>query len=192
VVLRSIILWFLSAPLLLFAGEGPRAAGVPNFHQVDEHVFRGAQPTPEGFKNLTKLGVKTVIDLRGGNDHTAGEKTVVETLGMKYVHVPMKGLTAPTDEQVARVLALLDQPSASTDWPVFVHCKRGRDRTGTVIACYRITHDHWDNQKALREARLLGMSWVERSMQAYILSYKPPSRAQVANRTPEIRPARAQ
>jgi protein tyrosine/serine phosphatase len=56
---------------------------------------------------------------------------------------------------------------------VFVHCRRGKDRTGTVIACYRIQHDGWDNRHALEEAKEHGMSSFERAMRAYILSFKP-------------------
>jgi protein-tyrosine phosphatase len=66
------------------------------------------------------------------------------------------------------LLGLLNDAAAG---PVFVHCRRGADRTGTVLACYRIAHDGWDNSKALSEARSLGMSWIERAMQSYVLHY---------------------
>jgi protein tyrosine/serine phosphatase len=173
----------------VFCADEPKAPGVENFHQVDEHVYRGAQPSAEGLKSLATLGVKTIVDLRGGGDHTAWEKSEVEKLGMQYVHVPMHGMQAPSNEDVAKVLALLDSPGASSDWPVFVHCKRGRDRTGTVIACYRIQHDHWKNQKALKEARLHGMSWVERAMMSYVLSYKPKETASASSQPPSPPPS---
>ncbi|HLJ50052.1 MAG TPA: protein tyrosine phosphatase family protein [Bryobacteraceae bacterium] len=142
--------------------------GVHNFHQVDEHIYRGAQPLPAGFKSLAKLGVKTVIDLRGGKEHTAEEEGLVKAAGMRYIHIPLGGYSAPTDEEITKILGILND---SGGWPVFVHCRRGADRTGTVVACYRISHDHWQNEKALTEARLHGMSWTERAMQHYILRY---------------------
>ena len=160
---------FCAFPSALSAADAIGAPGVLNFHTVDEHLYRGAQPTPEGFKSLAKLGTKVIVDLREGREHAAFEKTLVEAAGMKYVTVPMRGLNAPTDEQMATVFAVLGD---SSGWPVFVHCKRGADRTGTVIACYRISHDHWRNEKALQEARFYGMSRVERAMQRYILDFK--------------------
>jgi tyrosine-protein phosphatase SIW14 len=154
------------APLSSPAAEAP---GIPTFQLVNDNVYRGGQPSREGIKHLAKIGVRTVIDLRGGREHSSEEGQLVEAAGMRYVHVPMNGLAAPTDQQIAKVLDLLDDASAA---PVFVHCRRGVDRTGTVIACYRIRHDHWDNRKALQEARMSGLSWVERGMQQYILRFE--------------------
>jgi tyrosine-protein phosphatase SIW14 len=88
---------------------------------------------------------------------------------MRYVRLPWSGYKAPTDSQISSVLALL---SDNTAWPVFVHCKRGADRTGTAIACYRIVHDHWSNQEALAEAKTYGMSSIEVSMERFILRFK--------------------
>lgn len=161
-----LVLSLAFAPLCVHAAEAP---GVPKFQTVNERIYRGGQPSREGIKHLAEIGVRTVIDLRGGNDHSAEEETLVEAAGMRYVHVPMNALAAPTDQQIARVLDLLDDGSAA---PVFVHCKRGVDRTGTAIACYRIRHDHWDNRKALTEARMRGLSWVQRGMQQYILHFE--------------------
>jgi len=149
------------------------APGVRNFHQVDPHLYRGAQPTSQGFTSLAKVGIRTVIDLRGGRELREDEQKIVEAAGMHYVHVPMAGLSAPSDQQITTVLGILNDTSA---WPVFVHCRRGADRTGTVIACYRIAHDHWDNEKALREAQFHGMSSLEYAMKQYILHFEAPGK----------------
>jgi len=149
--------------------QAPQAAGVPNFHQLNDIVYRGAQPSPQGFQSLSKLGVKTIIDLRETGGRAIAEKKVVEAAGMKYINIPLSGRSAPTEAQVSRLLALLNDNNSG---PVFVHCRRGADRTGTIIACYRISHDHWDNQKALNEAKMNGMSWTEIAMKHYVLGYK--------------------
>src|SRR5258708_3511779 len=109
--------------------------GIPNFHQVNENVFRSGQPSPEAWPKLAKLGVKTVIDLRRLDEHsTEAEAKAVTAAGMTYVNVPMKGVVAPSESQMTKIFAVL----LNTDGPILVHCKRGADRTGAVIACYRI------------------------------------------------------
>jgi tyrosine-protein phosphatase SIW14 len=154
------------------AAAQSNVAGVPNFHQINDRVYRGAQPTDAGFQSLAKLGVKTIIDLRESGSRSVAERSVVEAAGMRYVTIPFQGMSAPSPENVAKVLALFDDASAG---PVFVHCRRGADRTGTVIACYRIAHDGWDNQKALQEAKTDGMSWTEIAMQHYVKGFHPAS-----------------
>ena len=157
---------FVAAVASLPGASIPDVPGVPNFHQVDEHVYRGAQPRGQGFDGLAKIGIKTVIDLRGERS----EANAVQSAGMRYVRLPWSGYKAPADEQINAVLALLNDNSA---WPVFVHCRRGADRTGTAIACYRIEHDHWTNQRALAEAKTFGMSSMEQAMQHFILAFAP-------------------
>jgi tyrosine-protein phosphatase SIW14 len=90
---------------------------------------------------------------------------------MKYVNVPLQGTNVPADADVAMALALLNDPAAG---PIFVHCRRGADRTGTVIAAYRISHDKWSGEKALHEAQDLGMAWYAGGMKNYIRRYKAP------------------
>jgi tyrosine-protein phosphatase SIW14 len=142
--------------------------GVPNFHQINEQVYRGAQPTAVGFQSLAKLGVKTVIDLREGGSRSVEEQKEVEAAGMRYISIPFAGMSTPSAANVTKVLALFND---SSNGPVFVHCRRGADRTGTVVACYRITHDGWDNRKALLEAKQDGMSWTEVAMKHYVLGF---------------------
>jgi len=167
IVNRSLAVLFLfSLPAL----AGPSVPGINNFSQVDEHVYRGAQPTPEGFQYLAKIGVETVLDLREGGERATGEEQLVTSLGMKYVNVPMTGLTPPTKEEITRILVLLEDAKVGG---VFVHCMRGADRTGAVIAAYRIDHDHWDNSRALKEAMEFGMGFFQVQRQKFIRKFQP-------------------
>ena len=153
--------------LPVFGGSAP---GIKNFDQVDARVYRGGQPTDEGLQYLAKLGVKTIIDLRETGDRSKAEERVATGAGMKYVNVPMTGLTPPTDAEITRILAILED---STAGPVFVHCLRGADRTGAVIAAYHISHDKWDNARALKDAKAHSMSFFQFPRQSYIQNFRP-------------------
>src|SRR5260370_30951085 len=97
--------------LAIPAFAGSSAPGIKNFHQLNEHVYRGAQPADEGFQYLAKIGVKTVIDLREADERSEAEAGVVTALGLKYVNVPMTGLTPPTEQEISRILGILEDDS---------------------------------------------------------------------------------
>src|SRR5436305_3374925 len=109
----------LAPVLLAVSAYGQQApAGVGNLHMVNDHLCRGAQPTDEGFKNLAKMGVKTVVDLREPDSRALAEKKVVEAAGMRYVNNPLYGMQAPPAASVAKALALFNDKDSGT---VFVH-----------------------------------------------------------------------
>src|SRR4051812_38829065 len=86
------------------AADAPPPAGLPRFAQINEHLYRGAQPSPAGLKSLNKLGVHAVIDLRGGGERSGVEEKEVGALGMKYYSIPLHALSAPTDKQISTIL----------------------------------------------------------------------------------------
>lgn len=143
---------------------------IRNFDRVNDHIYRSGELSTVGLQELGAMGIKRVIDLREKGAATAFEKEALEKLGIKYTNIPFAALSAPTDGQVQSVLKLLTNNDPS---PILLHCRRGKDRTGTVIACYRIQHDGWDNRRALAEAKEHGMSSMERGMRAYILHFTP-------------------
>jgi len=169
---RRAAIFSLTATLSLVpAWAGSQNDNLPNFQKVNDRVYRGAQPTNSGFQDLAQLGIKTVIDLRDIGEHSqADEQKIVTDLGMRYVSIPMHGMSTPKDDQVAAVQALLNDPESG---PVFVHCKRGADRTGAVIASYRIDHDGWDSARALKEAMANGMSFFQIPRQSFIRNFQP-------------------
>jgi len=157
-----------------FGGERglPAQFGIGNFGKINERVYRGAQPDAMGILSLKRMGVKTIVNLRMTNDVWNGESSAARTNGMLYVNVPMSGLGRPEDEQVRKALAILN----TSPGPIFIHCQHGCDRTGTIIACYRIQHDLWASQAALREADLYGLSNWERGMRDFILNFGRPQK----------------
>jgi protein tyrosine/serine phosphatase len=155
--------------LLARAADAPDI-NIRNFSPVNDHLYRGGQPTPDGFQALAKAKVSLVIDLREPSEGTEAERRLVEGLGMQYLDVPLPRLSAPSQDQMKRVLSLL---IPDDNGRVFLHCWRGKDRTGTVIACYRIQHDGWTAQRALQEASENGLSRVEHGMRSFILRFQP-------------------
>jgi uncharacterized protein (TIGR01244 family) len=154
--------------LAIAAQEDRSLEKLPNFHQVNENLYRGAQPQSGGLKKLSELGIKTVINLRGASEDTRKEQAEVEASGMRYFNIPMPSLGRPTDEQVERALAIID---ARENWPVFVHCQRGADRTGLIVAAYRISHESWTDEQAITEAKRFGLAGIQFRKKGYISDY---------------------
>ncbi len=142
-----------------------RYAELPNFHQVNSQLYRGAQPKADGLQRLKAIGIKTIVNLRGEDDRTRGESEEARALGLRYYNVSLAEFSGPKDKEVQQVLDIVNAPD---NQPVFVHCRRGEDRTGTIIACYRITHDGWNAARAKQEAESYGMSWTQVGMKKYI------------------------
>lgn len=166
-LIRPFVCLFVAAALPALAGNAP---GIENFDQVDAHVYRGAQPTRKAFRYLASIGVKTVIDLREAGDRSKAEERIVKEAGMAYINVPMTDLTPPTETDLLKILPVLEN---STSGAVFVHCLRGADRTGAVIAAYHIDHDHWDNGRALKDARAHDMGFFQIPRQNFIKNFQP-------------------
>lgn len=141
--------------------------GVGNFGRVNGHLYRGAQPTAEGFAELKKLGVDTVVRLSmGGEEGAAMERGLVEPLGMRFVNLPWSSVHDPNKDQIAEFLTLVRQ---NPDKTFFVHCKAGVDRTGTFVALYRIVLDHWTPAHAIDEMKAFRYRWVFLPhLQAYV------------------------
>lgn len=138
---------------------------LPNFHKVNSSLYRGAQPNKGDYQEIANLGIKTVVNLRGEGEGVLQEEQEVRSRGLRYFNVPFKRAGRPNDADIERVLSIINTPEYQ---PVFVHCKQGADRTGTVIAIYRITHDGWTSKEAKEEANRYGMHLWEIGMKNYI------------------------
>ena len=149
-------------------GREPDPHAVPNFHQVNDKLYRGGQPREGGFRELAALGVNTVINLRDDDARADAEGSEARAAGLRYFNIPLGRLGRPTDEQVARALSLINAPENGV---VFVHCAKGQDRTGTIVAVYRLTHDRWTADRATDEAEHYGMKFWQRGMKGYINDY---------------------
>src|SRR5215471_10147553 len=78
--------------------------GLRNFHQVNEHVYRGAQPAVWGYKTLASMGVKTIIDLRGEGIAKGVEKRLAGESGLNFISMPLDGHRAPSPDEMTKLL----------------------------------------------------------------------------------------
>jgi protein tyrosine/serine phosphatase len=118
-------------------------SGLPNFHRVTPDLYRGAQPTAEGMRRLEAMGIRTVVSLRAFND----DESLLPQTALAHPRIRFK-TWHPEDEDVVRFLRIVADPANA---PVFVHCQHGSDRTGTMIAIYRIAVQGWSKEEAIRE-----------------------------------------
>jgi protein tyrosine phosphatase (PTP) superfamily phosphohydrolase (DUF442 family) len=141
---------------------------IVNYDRVDEKLCRGAQPNSAGLAALAKDGVTLVINLRQPADGWVLEYAECGSLGMTYVNVPLSGTESPKLEDVKRVIDLINTNTGK----VFVHCQYGCDRTGTIVACYRITKG-MKPEDAFNDAKFHGISALLPHFKSFILHFQP-------------------
>lgn len=155
-----LLIFVLTMNCLSFSGDNTQfhSISIPNFHKVDTYIYMGARPRQQGIRELKQMGIKTIVNLeREIFEKVPGEvkkeKQWAEEAGIKFFHVPMHPFFAPKMEEIERALAYITEPS---NHPVFVHCDRGSDRTGIVIAAYRMRVYGWNFEKAYEEMKRYG------------------------------------
>lgn len=126
---------------------------IRNFDSVTPWLYRGGQPGKEGLHALKDLGVKTVISLRWASKVIEPERMAVEQLGMKFVSIPLNYWNVPTPKIIDEFFDLIHKEE---NRPIFIHCLHGADRTGLMIAMYRITHQNWDFRAAYADMKAHG------------------------------------
>ena len=196
---------FLFLPLRIFAqtaapasapsltprtfGQKLQIAGVHNAGKITDSLYRGAQPKETGLSELKLLGVTTIVDLRGEDqEKVTWERNRAESLGMRFVPIPVSGWSPPTDEQVVQFLSLFrGEPGQK----VFVHCRFGDDRTGVFVATYRMTFEKWSAEQAMKEMYFFGFNgFWHPAMKSFIRDFparlnSSPSLASLRSQSPQ-------
>lgn len=166
IVFAFVLTSFIARPIMGQIASPPKS--LPNFQKVNGNLYRGGQPKAEGWAELKKIGIKTVIDLRDNDENAVKEKNEVEKAGLRFINFPLGNWDRPETADIETILAAINLPD---NQPIFVHCRRGSDRTGTVIAVYRMTHDGWTGSQASDEAEQFGIGWWQRGMRNFISAY---------------------
>src|SRR5215210_3186059 len=192
--LRNVAASFFAVLLLTVAASAKGAAvgafpniHIKNFGQMDERFYRGAEPKGlEDIQALKQLGIHTVIDLQEKPE--PAERGEVESLGMRYVNIPMVDKAYPRPEWVAAFMKTVDDPSTGK---FFVHCAGGRHRTGAMGAVYRFEKYGWGYQQVYAEMKQFDFytSWGHGDFKTFVEDYARQMQARHA--APVTHPAAA-
>lgn len=150
------------------AQDATDSTELPRFQQVSGKLYRSGQPRDGGLSRLRELGINTIINLRGASKQTRAEEAEARAQGFNYYNVALPNWGRPQESRVAHIMKLIDAPENGR---VLVHCKEGVDRTGTIVAIYRMTHEGWTSNKALAEANANGMRRTQFWMRDYVEDY---------------------
>jgi len=113
-----------------------------NLYNIDDQLFRSEQPDNAGMKELEQMGIKTVLNLRNcKNDNREAKGTTIIVR-----HLPINTWTI-SYKDIKEALIIIN----SAEKPVLVHCLHGSDRTGCVVAAYRMVFNNWSKEDAIQE-----------------------------------------
>ncbi len=124
------------------------APGLNDAARVSGNIYRGAQPKADGYAELKKLGIEVVVSFLDGNHDIQKEKDLVESAGMTFISVPWNAAHDPPRSTVVLFFATLRDNDGKK---IFLNDLQGGDRTGLMVALYRIVHDHWTAEQAESE-----------------------------------------
>ncbi len=156
-------------PLKSFAaqhtmGQHLKAKGIPNFGQVTPTLYRGGQPSAEGFEKLAHMGIDIVVD----TGRSKRDETLIKNLGMAYISLPWY-CPFPRDEVFERFIKITRENPGKK---IFVHCRLGDDRTGMMIAAYRMGQQGWTAKEAIQEMHEFGYRGVHHLMCPGLAGYE--------------------
>lgn len=160
------LLRFTLLAAFFFGSFSARAAPnpIPNFIAIEDGVYRGGRPGPEGVRYLKSLGVRTIINLENEEDYVAAERIYARSLGIATVSAPINDRWVIEHAPVERAVRALQDPSLR---PVFIHCKHGKNRTGMVYGLHRVEHLQWHPENAYAEMKRYGFGSYQLFLKAY-------------------------
>jgi len=157
------------------------AEGAPNLHKVSDLLYRCAQPTAAGFKELEKMGIRTVVNLR--SEHSDAD--LLAGTSLKYYEIPSRA-TRVREDDLLKFLKIVTNPD---EGPYLVHCHYGADRTGLFVAVYRIVVQGWTKEEAIREMQKGGFGFhnTYTNIVRYLQTFDPEKFRRALNREEDTR-----
>jgi len=136
----------------------PLPAKIFNFHVVSPGIMRGSQPSTQDLMLLKeRAGLKTILSLNDNQQTNEQESFAASQIGVGFINIPMSALDEQAPDKIKACLAIINDKSRH---PIFIHCQAGKDRTGLIMAAYRVKYGHWSLSEALNEMLLYGYDRV--------------------------------
>jgi protein tyrosine/serine phosphatase len=164
------ILAVLTLLLISLSSQAKSKDVIVNFSKVNDGIYRGSRLTSlAAAEYLKSMNIKNVINLQGGDlDSSIGiiipwaepgetpeaialEKENTNSLGLGFLHAPLNSLDPITDEEDKQIDEVLSFMHDENNQPVFIHCEHGADRTGLLVALYRVKYEGVDANIARSE-----------------------------------------
>lgn len=138
---------------MMLGASGPPLASQNNpifaFYELAPGLYRGGQPTEEGYRRLKELGVRTILNFRHEKDQIEWDRKQAQKWGMRYVSLPWTIYGDSEPEILEDFFRTLEDPSSR---PLFMHCRRGTERTGVMSALYYMKYEGLSAEEAYRKA----------------------------------------
>lgn len=173
--MKKTILFAVLMSTFLGTNSYAKSKGIENLQKATEGIFRGARPiSTDEMQTIAKMGIKNIIDLQGGDvnykhwkliswnepgelpESIAAEKSVSNSLNMGFLNVPLDSLDPITVDEDKAIDAVLDFMHNKANQPLYIHCEHGKDRTGLIVALYKIKYEGMSVQNAYNEWVNLG------------------------------------
>jgi protein tyrosine/serine phosphatase len=141
-----------------------------NFWEIAPGVYRSNQPTRRRFEKYKRMGIHTVINLRGEDKfaHYLFEREICADLGLKLVNVKMQARKAPTVAMLTELIAAM----RAAEKPFMIHCKSGADRTGIGAAVYLMVIEGRPVSEAKKQLSIkyIHLDFTATGVQDYVLA----------------------
>jgi uncharacterized protein (TIGR01244 family) len=130
--------------------------GITNFHRLETTVACTGAIKADVVPKIKEMGFASIINLRQASEPGAdleAEAAAAKTAGIRYYSIPFNA-AAPDPAAADK---FLDAITAKGSQPAFIHCAGG-GRASTMWFIKRLVVDHWDVERAEKEATELGMT----------------------------------
>jgi tyrosine-protein phosphatase SIW14 len=127
-------------------------ASLGNFYRVSDELYRAEQPEVSDLRDLKAMGIRSVLSLR----HYRSDAKEFEQAGIATIQYKTDAGSVSVANLIAALKLIQSAPK-----PVLLHCWHGSDRTGFIVAGYRVVIQGWTAAQAVEELRLGGFGFHE-------------------------------